>query len=121
MKEVVAIIRPNKIWATKEALAMLGFPAFTACKVLGRGKQKGLKGEVSFEVSTVLEKQDSGMKYVPKRLLSIVVNDADASLVVEIISRVNRTGEIGDGRIFVCPIEEAVKIRTRETGQSAIL
>lgn len=120
MKEIVAIIRPNKITATKEALAMLGFPAFTAWKVLGRGKQKGLRGEISFEIPSELMKHEGGMKYVPKRMVSLVVDDSDVQLVVEIIMRVNRTGEIGDGRIFVCPIDDAVRIRTRERGQSAI-
>ncbi|GAW93879.1 P-II family nitrogen regulator [Calderihabitans maritimus] len=120
MKEIVAIIRPNKMTRTKEVLSALGFPAFTASKVLGRGKQKGLAGEVSFEMRPELLSQKGGMKYVPKRLISLVVNDEDVSLVVEVIMRVNRTGEIGDGRIFVCPVEDAIRIRTRERGKAAI-
>ena len=61
------------------------------------------------------------MRYVPKRMISLVVPDEDASLVVESIMKVNKTGQIGDGKIFVCPIEEAVRVRTKETGEDAIL
>ncbi|MDQ0286738.1 nitrogen regulatory protein PII 2 [Desulfofundulus luciae] len=120
MKEVIAIIRPNKINATKEALAVLGFPGLNACKVAGRGKQKGITGEVTFAVNPELEKQEGGMKYVPKRMISLVVDDQDVPLVVAAIIKVNRTGRIGDGRIFVCPVEEAVRVRTGEKGLAAI-
>jgi nitrogen regulatory protein PII 2 len=120
VKEIVAIIRPNKMTRTKEVLAVLGFPAMTACKVLGRGKQKGLAGEVSFEMRPELLRQEGSLKYIPKRLISLVVNDEDVSLVVEIIMRVNRTGEVGDGRIFVCPVDQAVRVRTQEEGKEAI-
>ena len=120
MKEVIAIIRPNKANATKEALAVLGFPGLHACKVVGRGKQKGILGEVSFPVSPELGKQEGGMKYVPKRMISLVVDDQDVSLVVAVITKINRTGQIGDGRIFVCPVEDVVRIRTGEKGQAAI-
>ncbi|WP_027718991.1 P-II family nitrogen regulator [Desulfovirgula thermocuniculi] len=120
MKEVVAIIRPNKMNRTKEVLAALGFPALTACKVLGRGKQKGLAGEVSFPLQPDLVREEGTMRYVPKRLISLVVEDEDVPLVVGAIMKVNRTGAIGDGRIFVCPVEEAIRIRTQERGAAAI-
>ncbi|MBM7854310.1 nitrogen regulatory protein PII 2 [Desulfohalotomaculum tongense] len=120
MKEIVAVIRTNKMTRTKEVLSTLGFPAMTACKVMGRGKQKGLKQEVSFKISSEVLSQESSMRYIPKRLISLVVNNEDVSLVVEVITRVNRTGEVGDGRIFVCPVEEAVRVRTQERGREAI-
>jgi nitrogen regulatory protein PII 2 len=120
LKEIVAIIRPNKINATKKALDVLGFPGMTACKVVGRGKQKGILGEVAFTVSPELQNQEGGMKYVPKRMLSLVVDDQDVSLVVAAIIKINRTGQIGDGRIFICPVEEVVRIRTGEKGETAI-
>ncbi|NPV29849.1 MAG: P-II family nitrogen regulator [Firmicutes bacterium] len=121
MKEIIAIIRSNKMTRTKEVLAALGFPALTAWRVLGRGKQKGLAGEVSFQVSPEVLSQQGSMKYVPKRLISLVVDDEDVLLVVGAIIKVNRTGEIGDGRVFVCPVEDAVRIRTQERGTAAIL
>lgn len=120
MKEIIAIIRPNKITATKKALEVLGFPGMTACKVVGRGKQKGIIGEVAFNVSPELQNQEGGMKYVPKRMISLVVDDQDVPLVVAAIIKINRTGQIGDGRIFVCPVDEVVRIRTGEKGQAAI-
>ncbi len=120
MKEIVAIIRPNKMTRTKEVLATLGFPAMTAWRVLGRGKQKGLAGEVSFEVRDEAMEHGRTMKYIPKRLISLVVEDEDVMLVVGAIIKVNRTGEIGDGRVFVCPVEDAVRIRTQERSVSAI-
>lgn len=120
MKEIVAIIRPNKMTRTKDVLATLGFPAMTAWRVLGRGKQKGLAGEVTFEVRPDVLNQDRMMKYIPKRMISLVVEDEDVMLVVGAIIKVNRTGEIGDGRIFVCPVDDAVRIRTQERSASAI-
>ncbi|HUW64697.1 MAG TPA: P-II family nitrogen regulator [Spirochaetia bacterium] len=120
MKEIYAIIRPNKINATKEALGVLGFPGMTAWKVTGRGKQKGIQGEVCFPGVLSDHNSDGGMKYVPKRLVYLTVDDADVPLVVAVITKINRTGQIGDGRIFVCPVEEVVRVRTGEAGQDAI-
>ncbi|SNX54941.1 P-II family nitrogen regulator [Thermoanaerobacterium sp. RBIITD] len=123
MKEVIAIIRSNKITATKEALDNIGFPGMTAAAVLGRGKQKGIAGEVSFSINPeLLEKgKNAGMKYVPKRMISLVVNDDDVEEVVKTIIKVNQTGQTGDGKIFVCPIENVVRVRTRESGKKAIM
>jgi nitrogen regulatory protein PII 2 len=122
MKEIIAIIRPNKIAKTKEVLSALGFPAMTAHRVMGRGRQKAIIGEVSFDISEQeLLKKEGTMRYIPKRLISLVVPDEDASLVVETIMRVNQTGQIGDGKLFVCPINDAVRVRTKESGEEAIL
>lgn len=120
MKEIYAIIRPNKISTTKEALAVLGFPGLTAVKAVGRGKQKGILGEVSFSIEPDLLRQEGSMKYVPKRLLYLVVDDAEVPLVTAVLIKINRTGQIGDGRIFVCPVEEVIRVRTGERGQEAI-
>lgn len=122
MKEVVAILRPNKMTQTKEILAALGFPAMTACRVLGRGRQKAIIKEVSFEIQKdeLLNKEGS-MKYIPKRLISLIVPDEDVSLVVEAIMKVNHTGQIGDGKLFICPVEDAVRVRTKERGENAII
>jgi nitrogen regulatory protein PII 2 len=122
MKEIIAIIRPKKIGATRDALEQLGFPSMTATAVSGRGMQRGIAKEVT---PPVLVKGDSGrgggMKYVPKRLLSIVVQDADADVVVRAIIEVNQTAQIGDGKIFVCPLDDALRVRTGEQSESAVL
>lgn len=121
MKEILAIIRPNRISRTKEVLNALGFPAMTANAVFGRGKQKAIIGEVSFDIpNEALREEEGKMHYIPKRMISLVVPDEDTSLVVESIMKVNYSGQIGDGKIFVCPIDEAVRVRTKETGEEAI-
>jgi len=120
VKEIIAVIRPKKMGATRDALNDLGFPGFTALPVLGRGKQRGILGEVNVELRPG-QGSSMEMKYVPKRMFSIVVPDDDADAVAQAIISVNRTGEIGDGRIFVCPIESATRIRTDETGDQAVL
>jgi len=120
MKEIIAIIRMNKMQKTKNALAGIDCPSMTASKVLGRGKQKGLQllqSEIKPE-----ERKWNGMrmKYIPKRMLSIVADDAEVGKIVKTITRVNRTGEIGDGKIFICPLEDAIRVRTGERGEEAI-
>lgn len=121
MKEIVAIIRPSKMAATKTVLEGLGFPAMTANRVLGRGKQKAIVGEIGFEVDNkALLDQPGNMRYIPKTMITLIVADEDANLVAEAIMRVNKSGQYGDGKIFVCPIEEVVRVRTSEKGDSAI-
>jgi len=123
MKEIIAIIRPKKVRATKEALEATGFPCFLAVSVLGRGHQRGIAGEIACEIPAELHGQgkSGGMKYIPKRMLSIIVPDANVDTVVEAVVKANQTAQIGDGKIFICPIEDAVRVRTDETGESAIL
>ena len=121
MKEIMAIIRPKMVSRTKEVLDSLGFPAMNAVRVMGRGKQRAILNEVSFEINEpdLLEVEGS-MRYIPKRMISLVVPDEDVSLVVEAIMKVNKTGQIGDGKVFVCPIEQALRIRTMEKGNKAV-
>lgn len=122
MKEIIAIIRPNKIARTKEVLDALGFPSMTANAVFGRGKQKAIIGEVTFDIQNEkLTAEEGNMRYIPKRMISLIVPDEDTSLVVESVMKVNNTGQIGDGKIFVCPMDDAVRVRTKETGDEAIL
>lgn len=126
MKEIIAIIKPNKVSKTAKALDAVGFPAVTIVECFGRGKQKGYFSVNMPEVVDIQkiieegEKEGRFIKYIPKRLFSIVVEDADVPLVVGIILRVNRTGNFGDGKIFVLPVEEAHRIRTGEIGKDAI-
>ncbi len=126
MKEIIAIIRPKKIVPTKEALDKLGVPSVTATSVLGRGKQRGIAAELDIDISPDVLDQGlmAGMKYmeyIPKRLLSIIIRNEDVDTIVETIIKVNQTGEIGDGRIFICPIDNAIRVRTDEQGDSAVL
>jgi nitrogen regulatory protein PII 2 len=121
MKEILAIIRPNKMTKTKEVLETLGSPAMTAIRVMGRGKQKAILNEVSMATKEPeLLNAEGNMRYIPKRMISVVVPDEDTPLIVEAIMKINHTGQIGDGKIFVCPITEAFRVRTKESGDAAI-
>ncbi|MGA9189746.1 MAG: P-II family nitrogen regulator [Methanosarcina sp.] len=126
MKEIIAIIRPKKVVPTKEALEKLGVPSVTAIPVLGRGKQRGIAAELNIDIHPDILAQGimAGMKYmeyIPKRLLSVIVRNEDVDTIVESIIKVNQTAEIGDGRIFICPVDDAIRVRTDEQGDSAVL
>ncbi|ABP68041.1 nitrogen regulatory protein P-II [Caldicellulosiruptor saccharolyticus DSM 8903] len=124
MKEIIAIIRMNKVGVTKDVLAAAGYPAATFQKVLGRGRQRGLVGEVkAIEVDKATEMvlSSSAMEFVPKRMITIIVDDKDVERVINIIMAVNRTGQVGDGKIFVLPVEDSIRIRTREKGFEALV
>jgi nitrogen regulatory protein PII 2 len=126
MKEIIAIIRPKKVVPTKEALEGLGVPSITAIPVIGRGKQRGIATELNIDVrpNALVQGRLAGMKdleYIPKRLLSIVVRNEDVDQIVETIINVNKTSQIGDGKIFVCPVDNAIRVRTDEQGDNALL
>jgi nitrogen regulatory protein PII 2 len=123
MKEVVAIIRMNKMNATKQALADVGLPSLTARKVMGRGKGKVdyllLKGaEEGYEEA--INQLGPGPKLIPKRMLTLVVPDEMVPTAVETITRVNQTASPGDGKIFVMPVSEAWRVRTGESGEEVL-
>lgn len=122
MKEITAIIRMNKIQPTKKALFELGFPSFTAQKVLGRGYQKGLQHE--FSPALPDEKSpDINVKshnFIAKRMITILVDDESADEVVRTIIKTNQTGNYGDGKIFIQTVKEIVRIRTNEKGVRAL-
>jgi nitrogen regulatory protein PII 2 len=127
MKEVMAIIRMNMITKTKEALLLGGFPSMNARKVLGRGKKKVDFSLIEFMVNgndfaspIVAEAVSEGHRLIPKRLLSIVVNDDEVKTLVDIIISVNQKGQAGDGKIFVLPITDCIRVRTGETGEIAL-
>ncbi len=114
----------NMVNRTKQVLVEAGFPAFTVRKVLGRGK-----GNVDFRVLHGAEKghaeaiahlKDDGPMLIPKRLMILVVPDEAVSQVAELIIKANQTGKPGDGKIFVLPVGESVRIRTGETGAAAL-
>lgn len=116
MKEVIAIIRRDKTQQTKAGLLGIGVPALTMISVEGRGRQAGLM-ETSTPESVEIT-MDTG--FIPKRMLTMVVDEADVNTVIDTIMRINRTGHIGDGKVFVCPVGDAVRIRTGENGEDAI-
>lgn len=122
MKEIIAIIRPKKVEPTKDALEKMGFPSLTAEAVIGRGRQRGIAGELNYEVTPeMLSKEKSGgMKYVPKRMLTLVVEDKDVDAIIKEIVKINQTAQIGDGKIFICPVDNAVRVRTDESGDAAL-
>ena len=123
MKEVLAIIRMTKMNATKEALAEAGVASFTARKVMGRGTGKVdyllLKGAEEGHEEAISQ-LGPGPKLVPKRMVSVVVPDKLVPLVTHTIIAVNQTGSPGDGKLFVMPVSEAVRVRTGETDDAAL-
>jgi nitrogen regulatory protein PII len=111
MKKVEAIIKPYKLDEVKEALSSLGVKGMTVTEVKGFGRQRGHK-----EVYRGAEYQ---IDFVPKIKIEVVTNSEAVADVVRVISEKARTGEIGDGKIFVLPVEEALRIRTGESGKDA--
>ncbi len=123
MKEVMAIIRMNKINDTKRALAENGYSQFTGRKVMGRGRGGAnvslIEGARAGDVEAMALLGSSPELY-PKRLLMVVVPDSKVKGVVDTIIKVNQTGHAGDGKIFVMPLLDAVRVRTGETGDVAL-
>ena len=115
MKEVLAIIRPERWTATKAALGRLGLPAFTHRRVLGRGRARGLKYIPRHGAAP-----QTAVAWLPKRMIFWVVEDHAVTSIVQALVEANQTGRLGDGRIFVLPLEEAVRVRTGQRGVMAI-
>ena len=119
MKEVMAVIRMNKINETKRALAEAGISSITARDALGRGKglvdMTLLKGaEQGYEEA--ISQLGQSQRLIPKRCLFIVVNDRMVEKTVSTIIKVNQTGKSGDGKIFVMPVSDSIRVRTGEKG-----
>ncbi|MDL1980432.1 MAG: P-II family nitrogen regulator [Deltaproteobacteria bacterium] len=119
MKEVMAVIRMNMISKTKIALADAGISSITARDCLGRGKGlvdlRLLKGaEKGYEEA--ISQLGQSQRLIPKRVLFIVVPDKMAEKTVKTIIKVNQTGKSGDGKIFVVPVLDSVRVRTGEKG-----
>ena len=113
MNKIEAIIRPEKLEAVKEALAEQGFVGLNVINVVGRGAQKGV-----VYVGRAGEKTTVDM--LPKVKLQLVVRDADTEKVISIILASARTGKIGDGKIFIIPVADVIRVRTGERGEQAI-
>jgi nitrogen regulatory protein P-II 1 len=112
MKKIEAIIKPFKLDEVKEALQQAGIQGMTVSEVKGFGRQKG-HTELYRGAEYVVD-------FLPKIKMDIIVDDPDVKKVVEAIEKAAKTGRIGDGKIFVTPVEEVIRIRTGETGKSAI-
>ena len=112
MKKVEAIIKPHKLDDVKAALTQVGVQGLTVSEVRGFGRQKGHKEQYRGAEYTV--------DLVPKVKIEVVVADQAAAAAVEAITRAARTGEIGDGKIFVYSLEAVSRIRTGEKGEAAI-
>jgi len=112
MKKVEAIIKPFKLDEVKEALAKQGVEGMTVTEVKGFGRQKG-HTELYRGAEYVVE-------FLPKVKLEILVDDDRAAIVAKAIEDAARSGQIGDGKIFILPVEEALRIRTGERGSSAL-
>jgi nitrogen regulatory protein PII 2 len=126
MKEIMAIVRPQKVNATKVALAEAGFPSFTCQPVLGRGKKfidagiaAGIVEAGELPDNAVGETLTEPTRLISKRMFTLIVEDDDISKIVEIITAVNKTGTPGDGRIFVLPISESFRVRNGEPAADA--
>lgn len=112
MKLITAVIKPFKLDDVREALSEIGVQGITATEVKGFGRQKG-HTELYRGAEYVVD-------FLPKVKLEIAVDDVLAEQVIDTIVRVANTGKIGDGKIFVAPLEQVIRIRTGETGKDAV-
>ncbi len=112
MKKVEAIVKPFKLDDVKEALGEVGIQGLTVTEVKGFGRQKGH--------SETYRGAEYIVDFLPKMKIEVVVPDALVPRVIEAVERAARTGRIGDGKIFVTNVEEAVRIRTGERGEEAL-
>jgi nitrogen regulatory protein PII len=112
MKKIEAIIKPFKLEEVKAALADLGLDGMTVIEVKGYGRQKGRM--------ELYHGNDLIVNFLPRIKIDVVVSDSIVRSATAAIIKAARTGKIGDGKVFVSPVEEAVRIRTQETGDKAI-
>ena len=112
MKKIDAIIKPFKLEDVKEALAGIGVEGMTVTEVKGFGRQKGH--------TEIYRGSEYTVDFLPKIKIEIVVIDSRVSAAVDAIVKAAKTGKIGDGKVFVSPIENAIRIRTEEKGDEAV-
>lgn len=112
MKRIEAVIRPEKLDEVRKAIEAVGYPGITITEAEGHGKQKGITQQWRGESYRV--------DFLPKVKLEIVASDADAERIIQAISKAAKTGSVGDGKIFVSDVREAVRIRTGERGEGAL-
>ncbi len=112
MKKIEAIIKPFKLEEVKESLAGLGIQGMTVSEVKGFGRQKGH--------TEIYRGSEYTVDFLPKIKIELVISDSLVDNAIDAICKAAKTGKIGDGKVFVSPIENAVRIRTDETGEKAI-
>jgi len=112
MKKIEAIIKPFKLEEVKDALAQLGIQGMTASEVKGFGRQKGQ--------TEIYRGTEYTVDFLPKIKLEIVLSDEQVGDALNALVRAARTGKIGDGKVFVLPVEEAIRIRTAERAEAAV-
>jgi nitrogen regulatory protein PII len=112
MKKIEAIIKPFKLEEVKEALSSLGIQGMTVSEVKGFGRQKGH--------TEIYRGSEYTVDFLPKIKIELVIQENLLESAVEAIVKAAKTGKIGDGKVFVSPIENAIRIRTDETGERAI-
>ncbi len=112
MKEITAIIRPDKLEVVKQALQEIQCNGVTVTEVKGRGRQLG--------ITESYRGRDYKVDLLPKTRLEIIINDKDVEDVINAILKTAQTGDIGDGKIFISPVDEVVRIRTGERGEKAV-
>jgi len=113
VNKVEAIIRPERLEAVKDELARAGFVGLNIVSVTGRGVQKGI-------VHAGRGGQEYRVDMLPKAKIELVVKESDTDKVVDIVIQAARTGDIGDGKIFVIPVADAIRVRTGERGDAAL-
>ncbi|MCK9407981.1 MAG: P-II family nitrogen regulator [Bacteroidetes bacterium] len=112
MKKIEAIIRPHKLDEVREALQEAGFRGLTVTEVKGYGRQMGH--------SEIYRGSEYTINFLPKTKIDIVCADANQDKAIDIILKHAKTGEVGDGKIFVSSVEEVIRVRTEETGEAAV-
>ncbi len=112
MKKIEAIIKPFKLEDVKEALSSLGVQGMTVSEVKGFGRQKGH--------TEIYRGSEYAVDFLPKIKIEVVLADSLASQAVDAIIKAAKTGKIGDGKVFVSSIDDAIRIRTEETGEQAV-
>ena len=112
MKKIEAIIRPHKLDAVRGALQEAGFRGLTVTEVKGYGRQKGH--------TEIYRGAEYSINFLPKTKIEIVVADNQSDKAIDIIVKQAKTGEVGDGKIFISPVSEVIRVRTEETGDDAL-
>jgi len=112
MKKIEAIVKPFKLNEVKEALNEIGLQGMTVSEVKGFGRQKGH--------TEIYRGSEYTIDFLPKVKIEIILPDASVKAAIEAIQRAAQTGKIGDGKIFVLPVDTAIRIRTQEEGDTAV-
>ena len=112
MKKIEAIVKPFKLEEVKDALTKIGVQGMTVTEVKGFGRQRGH--------TEVYRGAEYKIDFIPKSKIELIVPEDLVNQVIETIERAAKTGKIGDGKIFLCPVEEVIRIRTGERGRDAI-